>query len=680
MKRMNFMALRIFLLFVPFYLYAQEYDIKPGKISMEELLMQKCKLDSNARAMIIYDYGKSYFQYTDNLGFQLCFDRILRIKIFNSEGYDWANHEIELYKSGSNKEKLAQLKCYTYNLDDGKITKEKLRNSDVYNEERSKYKEVVKFSMPQVREGSIIEMEYSILSDFFFNLTPWYFQHDIPVKWSEYKIEIPEFLNYKKNMNGYISLFINESSSERKSVMLTTKENTGNIYVHKTSFQNKVYEYNVNIEHWAARDVPPFIVEEPLTSSENYISKMEFELASYEPRGGQIESYTKTWEDINDLLLEDADFGMQLNGSGFLKDLAEQISAATTDPLEKMILAFKAIQNHMKWNERNSVTTSQNLRSAFNEGAGNSADINLILFLLLERLDIETEPVAISTRSHGIIHPAQPTLYGFNYVITAAFIDDQVFLMDATDPMLPFGMLPERDLNDRGRIISKTRSNWISLNTDKPFKVFTMCNVTLADEDHALTGSLQSSYQDYAALARRRKINGFTTVDDYIQSIQDDHAGLHITSYELINRRDMNEPYKEKLDVNLNDHLIDGGDVLYFNPMLTGAMDENPFKLEERKYPVEYPYPIDISYMLSFTVPDGYIIDEIPENVMVQLPEKGGTFVYSVTQMGNMLQVMSKIQIHKNIFFANEYEYLKTFYNHIITKHKEQVVLKKQGG
>lgn len=676
---MIFMVWSTVLLFMPLFVFSQDYTIKPGKITKDELLMKVCDLDSNARAMIICDFGKSFFQYTDNLGFQLCFERLLRIKVFNSEGYDWGNHEIELYKSGNNKEKLTQLKCFTYNLDDGKIIKEKLRNSDVYNEERSKYKEIVKFSMPQVREGSVIEMEYSIVSDFFFNLTPWYFQHDIPVKWSEYIIEIPEFLNYKKNMSGYIPLSINESSSERKSVMLTTKENTGNIYVHETTFKSSVYEYNVNIEHWAARDVAPFIAEEPLTSIENYISKMEFELASYEPRNGQIENYTKTWEDINELLLDDEDFGMQLKGGGFLKDLEDQINALATGPFEKMVLAYQFIQDHMKWNEQNSVTTSQNLRSAFHDGAGNSADINLILVLLLNRLDIETEPVAISTRSHGIIHPAQPTLYGFNYVIAGAFYSDQVFLMDATDPMLPFGMLPKRDLNDRGRIISTTRSDWISLNTDKPFKVFTMGNLTLSEE-LSFTGSLQSAFQDYAALAQRRKINGFTTEDDYIQSIEDDHPGLDIADYELINRSAYSEQYKEKLDVEISDHLINAGDVLYFSPMLTEMMAENPFKLEERKYPVEYAYPIDISYMLSFTVPEGYTIDEIPENVMVQLPDEGGTFVYSVSQMGNMLQVMSKIQISKNIFFANEYEYLKAFYDHIITKHKEQVVLKKQGG
>ncbi len=53
----------------PLLLLSQKLPIKPGKISMEELTMEFCPIDSNARAMIICDYGKSYFTYSDEEGF-----------------------------------------------------------------------------------------------------------------------------------------------------------------------------------------------------------------------------------------------------------------------------------------------------------------------------------------------------------------------------------------------------------------------------------------------------------------------------------------------------------------------------------------------------------------------------------------------------------------------------------
>ena len=186
--------------------------------------MQSCPLDANAAAMIICDFGKSYINYTDVVGFQLYFERYMRIKIFTKEGYDWADHVIRLYRDGAEKEKVTKLKACTYNLVDGRIEKEKLKNSDVYTEEQSRHIELQKFSMPSVREGSVIELEYTVQSDFFFNLNTWYFQHEIPTVWSEYNTCIPEYFEYKRTMNGYIALAEKESTSEQKSIVTTSKE------------------------------------------------------------------------------------------------------------------------------------------------------------------------------------------------------------------------------------------------------------------------------------------------------------------------------------------------------------------------------------------------------------------------------------------------------------------------
>ena len=191
---------------------AQKSKFKPGDISKEELLLQTCELDSNARAVILCDIGKVTFDYSNNIGFQLVFDRYIRVKIFKNTGYDWADFSIPLYQSGADKEKITRLKGVTYNLENGKISKDKLKNGDVYSEETSKHWEHEKFSMPQVKEGSVIEIEYTVASDFFFNLNSWYFQHDIPTIWSEYTVVIPEWLKYKKEMRGYIPIF--ESTSE----------------------------------------------------------------------------------------------------------------------------------------------------------------------------------------------------------------------------------------------------------------------------------------------------------------------------------------------------------------------------------------------------------------------------------------------------------------------------------
>ncbi len=568
------------------------------------------------------------------------------------------------------------MKASTYNLEDGKIVRVKLKNSDVYSEERSKHYDLEKFSMPQVREGSVIEIEYSILSDFFFNLNSWYFQHDIPTQWSEYNTRIPEYFQYKKTHSGYETLVENESTFQRKTIMLTTKERTG-VKVSQTNYETKKFEYNEAQEHWAAKDVPAFIEEEPLTSTENYISKMEFELSSIHPPYGQITYYTKTWEDINEMLLDDMDFGGQLKGGGYLKDVVEEINLTDADNLNKMVLAYHFIQKHMKWDGYNSVSVNDNIRSVFSDQSGNSAEINLMLVVLLGKLGIESDPVIISTRSNGMIHPSQPTLSSFNYVLASAVVDGQTYLMDATDPIIPFGMLPKRALNGKGRLVSKDKTDWVELDTEKPFKSFWMYTLTLNDEME-FTGGIQAAFNDYAAYNQRKRLDSYSSQDEYIENIEDNNPGLSINNYELINANNYSEPFKEKFEVSITDKTQGSEDIIYFNPMFYEVVVENPFKLIDRKYPVEFAYPTNNSCMIIFTIPDGYKVDEMPQSTKVELPDKGGNFQFTSNLMGNTLQIISKMQITKKIFLPDDYKYLKEFYNHIINKHAELVVLSKE--
>jgi hypothetical protein len=71
-----------------------------------------------------------------------------------------------------------------------------LRKSGVFQDKLSKNQLVKKFTFPAIKEGSIIEYEYTIHSDFIFNLQPWEFQGAYPRLWSEYNVSIPEFLYY----------------------------------------------------------------------------------------------------------------------------------------------------------------------------------------------------------------------------------------------------------------------------------------------------------------------------------------------------------------------------------------------------------------------------------------------------------------------------------------------------
>ncbi|MDD5508405.1 MAG: hypothetical protein PHD25_08780 [Bacteroidales bacterium] len=652
---------------------AQKDPVKYGKIELSELEMTSYDKDTTAHAVILVDYGTSSFNYSDHSGFQLQFSRTVRIKIFHKEGFDNASAMIPLYHSADDKEKLADLKGCTYNLVDGEVVKDKLTNDAIFTEKFTKNWNHVKFTMPSVREGSVIEYSYKIVSDFLFNLQSWYFQYEIPVCWSEYRVTIPEYFYYNRSMYGYESLDINENSARQEQFSYIVRPDRA---ISNANTQQGSVQVLANYWRMAAKDVPAFKEEDFMTSSENYVTKIEFELSSIKFPDQIPKSFTQTWESIDDMLNKEDQFGGQLTKKEFVKDLADAINIQYQSPQEKAQAAFDLVKNTITWNGMNDILATNNIRKAFNDKTGNVADINLILIALLKGVGIEAYPVILSTRDHGMIHPSHPTVSKFNYLVAQVKINDKTYLMDATEKYSPAGLVPFRCLNLKGRVIKPEGSDWVNITPAYSHKQIIVNDMTITPEG-LITGKQSVQADGYAALDMRKEIYAENTPEAYIEKIKKQDPEITIQSFEIKNLDSLNNPITRLYIMDLENQVTIAGDLIYLNPMLKYGMSENPLKLEKRNYPVDFGYPIDETYILKLTIPEGYIIEEKPENAIINLPGNGGKFIYDVTLLGNLLQIMSKYTITQTLFTEDQYNIIKEYFNHIVQKHNQQIVLKK---
>lgn len=369
-------------------------------------------------------------------------------------------------------------------------------------------------------------------------------------------------------------------------------------------------------------------------------------------------------------------FGQQLKGGSFLNNEVEKIEANCTKPLEKMIAVYEFIKNHMKWNDSYSKYSTSSLRSAFNSEEGGVGDINLMLTLMLNKAGLDAKPVILSTRNNGIINSHNPVLSDFNYVVAYVAIDKKDFLLDATDPLCIFDLLPTRCLNGKGFIVSEQGYKWIDLNPDLEYDYSSMATLKI-NEEGELIGAISNSRKDYAAYSLRKKIEKEKSEDKFIEKIESNNSGLNIENYKYTNIDSIYKPVTEYYEVTFEDKTEKVSDFIYFNPMLFEQVKSNPFKLKERKYPVDFSYPIKETYILNLEIPEGYIVDELPPSFQMQLPDNSAVFNYKVEIKVNKLQLLSSIFINKPVFVYDEYSQLVDFYNKIVEKHAEQIVFKK---
>ena len=121
---------------------------------------------------------------------------------------------------------------------------------------------------------------------------------------------------------------------------------------------------------------------------------------------------------------------------------------------------------------------------------------------------------------------------------------------------------------------------------------------------------------------------------------------------------------------------MNSGSQVYINPLLFEQMTSNPFKAEERKYPVDFISPSDLTYLFKLTLPDGATITELPKPVSMKLADGSAAFFYQLTAKDNVIQLTYRFRINKAIFPENEYANLRALFSELIKKHAEQIVLK----
>ncbi|MNL53968.1 hypothetical protein D3C87_1772570 [compost metagenome] len=111
--------------------------------------------------------------------------------------------------------------------------------------------------------------------------------------------------------------------------------------------------------------------------------------------------------------------------------------------------------------------------------------------------------------------------------------------------------------------------------------------------------------------------------------------------------------------------------------MLFERTKENPFKQEERIFPVDFAYPTEENYRITIDFPKEYQLDKTPKNEMITLPDDKASFTFMFAVDQNKLMINSKIAVKKAFFTSEEYNDLKELFKNIVRKQAEQIVFKK---
>lgn len=657
-----YLVILLFLISLTNNLFAQNLEL--GKVTKKELESKVHPIDTSAAAAFIFKKAKTFFTYTYKDGFECRTKFSIKLKIYKKEGFSWANFEIPYYVGYEqiDDEQVFINKAFTYNLENGKIDKQRVTSEGKFVEKVSDLWQTKVITFPNIKEGSILELEYELRSPNLAELPTFQFQYNIPVDYAQLQTEIPEFYIYKAIKSGYVNVTHNDVM-EHTSVSYNAKGNA----VEYLAFQQIKALYEV-------AEVPALIEEDYVSNIDDYYGKIQQELQLIRFANKEPKQIATTWESVAKSIFEDKEFGAELKKNNYFINNIKLITDKIESKEERLNAVYEFVRNKMSWNGKYGYYTKKGVETAYNENTGNVAEINLILTAMLKMAGLDADPVLLSTRDNGVA--LFPNRSKFNYVIAAVNLDGKQILLDATEKLATPKCLPTRDLNNKGRLIKQDGSSIEIDLMPKENSLKSTNMIATVDASGQVSGQIRQNYLDYNALNFRKKYLGISK-DNYLEKLEKDNTGLEVENYEIKNERAVNEPLTESYNFKNSNAVEVLGSKMFFSPLLHFAINQNPFKQENRQYPVDFAFPNKDKYQVVITIPDGYEVESMPKSISIAMIDKLMSYVYSISRSANQITISSSLEFNTSVVPSSYYDALKEFFKVVIDKQTEKIVLKK---
>ena len=631
--------------------YAQKIPIKWGQVDQEDLAMTHYEPDPSASAVVLCDFGELYFHFTNDVP-MYTLTHHKRIKILNREGFSEGDISILFHADA----KVSKLKAQVI-APDG--TKQSLSRQEMYKEKVIDDWYRQKFSFPGLQKGSVIEYRYEMSYTYTAAIPKWRFQEEIPVRWSEYRIEMLDWLDYASYTQGRQPDIVEQNPSSRVLAIYGTESLT------------------VPTKHlrYVMKDIPALKEEPFITNMEDYYAMIRFQVKGIQPPTSSYQSFARSWAELAGDYKKEVDWDKKSQIKDLLKVVTPAVNQADS-PQEKIVVLYQFLSNNIEWDGTYSFLPEQKLEDCFTNSKANSGELNLLLIALANQFDIEAYPMLISTRSNGKMIPWNQDLSQFNHVIAIVKIGEDMQAFDVGDPLRPMSHPRINALNQQGWIADPAKPQWVGI--PNPGNKSTQMFQLSINESGNMIGNFSGRYEGYTTISSRRSIQSKGAKAYLTESMRAHLPEITIDQENIKNVEEVNHPLSITFNCEIADMIQENGDFLYISPVLLPEYTENPLKLEERTFPVDLAHTANDRYILMLDIPEGYAVEELPEKIRMTLPNSGAIFDFSCIEIGNKVKVTSTLRFSQVEFLPAEYKALKNFFNLIIEKQEEQIVLKKK--
>ena len=618
-----------------------------GEFSTQEINLTQCEFDKDADAVVLLDRATSGY----NDQYNLLTERRIRLKILKERGVERGNIHIGYY-SGDAFEIISNIEATVLNIDKQKNEVwSKLDRKSIYEKKLNKYYSEITFALPNVKVGSIIEYRYQSQMKHYGGLKDWIFQKDLPVVLSSYYLTIVPNAEFAYSIYKSTDMHVDVKRDSRNGAVLFEMAN-----------------------------IPALRDEAYMGAARDYLQRVKFQFSGYrraESAGPGIGSstttkYSTTWKEMSRELLDNAEFGSQLNKKLDGADRLQLEWASQTDPFLKMKTIHEYVRSNLNWNHIYSKYVDGGLKSTWEKKTGTSGDINILLINLLKTAGLAVQPLLVSERDFGKVDTTYPFIDQFDKVVAYVTINNQHYILDGTDQLTPSFTIPFSLLNTTGFIIDKKNPVLVKI-ADNYRKNSNMVTFIGTVNEHGTMGmDVSVNNYDYSKIERREKYN--RDKKSYEKEFFKSLPITHLDTFTIEGIEDNSLPITQTARIVYN--LDKSGDYFLLNYNLFTGINKNPFIRPHRFSDINFGCEHAYTVTGLFKLPKNLTPEALPKSLRLLMHDKSMSVIREVTQKENTIQIGLRISFAKSEYGADDYPNVQAFYKQMLELLNEPIVLK----
>jgi len=500
---------------------------------------------------------------------------------------------------------------------------------------------VVEFTMPQVKPGSILEYRYTIRRRYIEELPDFPLMMEQPVDLAQVRLINSTFVRYR----------MSQSNSRQALAYYETKADTGRI---RSVFRGRSAE-PLLVQSWLASNIPA-LTEEPLSGPiDRHRWKMRFQWSEF---GNPRQYLENGWELVAAGLRRREGLFDNISASGEARELGARLGATQSDEKARMEYLFAYVRDKAVMSVHRGITDTDDPSKVLKGEAASPALINQVLIAVLQGAGLQAWPVLATSRDFGTIDPDFPSIYVFNRVLAGVRIGQTIHCLDASQRWNQAFIVPEEVVQTQGLWVSDQQSQWVTLSTPESRSDLYVSLKGEMDTRGELKGVLLSNHKGYKhvqLLERREQQNDpFELAEELL------FRNTRRVSYLSGNMVELPDQSGFQLSLEIPNFALSFRDGLEINPLLIGAIDQNPLISDNRRLPLLQPVPESFVLEAELKVPTGYRMPKAEDGM--EITRAGARLRLDYTQRGDLLRYRIEMEMPALSLPAEQVAELRDFY------------------